>query len=91
MEGRSFAAALAYDPETDEAPRMVAKGYGMVAERIKELAREHDVPISEDPHLADLLAQIELDRDIPPALYEAVAELLAYIFQVEKLAAERDR
>ena len=76
------AVALAYS-QTDAAPRVVAKGRGLVAEQIIARAREHGVYVHESPELVSLLVQIDLDQRIPPQLYIAVAELLAWIYRLE--------
>jgi flagellar biosynthesis protein len=73
-----LAIALNYDGEN--APRLTAKGRGELAQRILELAREHDVPLHEDPELAALLSQIPLGEEIPQALYRAVGEVIAFAF-----------
>jgi flagellar biosynthesis protein len=78
----SKAVAIAYD-SADSAPRVVAKGGGQLAEQIIEKAREHGVAIHESKELVSLLMQVELDDHIPPALYRAVAELLAWLYRVE--------
>jgi len=76
-----IAVALAYRPERDQAPRVVAKGKGKIAERIRQLAREHGVALRENPALArSLFAEVELGEEIPPALFEAVAIVLAEVF-----------
>lgn len=80
---RRFAAALSYG-QGDAAPRVVAKGYGLVADQIIARAREHGVFLHESREMVSLLMQVDLDRDIPPALYRAVAELLAWLYRVEK-------
>jgi flagellar biosynthesis protein len=77
------AVALAYQAG-DAAPRVVAKGRGLVAEQIIARAREHGVHVHESRELVALLMQVDLDRNIPPALYRAVAELLAWLYHVEK-------
>jgi len=77
------AVALAYR-ETDAAPRVVAKGRGLVAEEIIARAREHGVYVHESPELVSLLLQIDLDQRIPPQLYVAVAELLAWLYRIER-------
>ncbi len=82
------AVALAYQTG-DSAPRIVAKGRGMVAEQIIERAKEHGVAVHESKELVALLMQVELDEHIPPALYRAVAELLAWLYRVEA-AQQRD-
>jgi flagellar biosynthesis protein len=76
------AVAITYN-SGDSAPRIVAKGRGMVAEQIIERAKEHGVAIHESKELVSLLMQVELDDHIPPALYRAVAELLAWLYRVE--------
>jgi flagellar biosynthesis protein len=76
------AVALAYS-QTDAAPRVVAKGRGLIAEQIISRAREHGVYVHESPELVSLLMQIDLDQRIPPQLYIAVAELLAWLYRLE--------
>ena len=74
------AVALRYDGKG--APRVTASGHGLVAERILELAREHDVPYQQNVELARLLSQVELGDEIPQALYVAVAEVLAFAYSL---------
>lgn len=76
------AAALRYDRTKDGAPRVVAKGRGHVAESIIAAAREHGVPLHEDPNLAETLYALDLETEIPPELYRAVAEVLAFIYRL---------
>ena len=76
------AVALAYS-QTDAAPRVVAKGRGMIAEQIILRAHEHGVYVHESPELVSLLMQIDLDQRIPPQLYVAVSELLAWLYRLE--------
>ena len=76
------AIALAYS-QTDTAPRVVAKGKGLIAEKIIAHAKEHGVFVHESPELVALLTQVDLDEHIPPQLYLAVAELLAWLYQIE--------
>lgn len=80
---RSVAVALTY-AQGDAAPRVVAKGRGLIADEIIRRAREHGVYVHESPELVALLAQVDLDDRIPPALYIAVAELLAWLYRVER-------
>ena len=77
-----IAVALVYDQENSEAPLVVAKGAGLIAEKIKKVAREHGVPVVENKALARLIFKtVELNQMIPETLYQAVAEVLAYIYR----------
>ncbi len=77
-----IAVALVYDQESSEAPLVVAKGAGLIAEKIKKVAREHGVPVVENKALARLIFKtVELNQMIPETLYQAVAEVLAYIYR----------
>lgn len=78
---RKKAVALRYDFPEDRAPVVLAKGQGKIAEAILAIAQQHNIPIAEDDMLTEELLQLELNCDIPEALYEAVAEILAFIFQ----------
>ena len=78
---RSLAVALQYEKGTREAPRVVAKGQGLVADRIVALAEEHGVIIEANPVLAQALAGIEIDDTIPIELYEAVAIVIGYVLR----------
>ena len=76
-------AALHYDREDGGAPKVVAAGSGHVADRILALARAAGVPVREDPMLADALAKLRLDLNIPPELYAAVAEALVWAYSLD--------
>lgn len=78
----SNAVALAYQ-DGDGAPRVVAKGAGLLAEQIIARAREAGVFVHESKELVALLMQVDLDREIPPALYRVIAELLAWLYHIE--------
>lgn len=84
---QGLAVALKYAPG-DRAPRVVAKGRGLIAEEIIARAKEHGVFVHESPELVTLLSQVDIDDHIPPALYVAVAELLAWLYQVEQKGNE---
>jgi flagellar biosynthesis protein len=76
-----LAVALKYDRQADAAPRVVAKGDGEVAAAILALAREHGVAVREDKDLAQLLATVELETQIPVEAFVAVAEILSYVYR----------
>ena len=78
------AAALTYDAGKDRAPRLAAKGSGFVAEKIIELAVKHGIPIRNDPALVQILSKLDIDEAIPPELYQAVAEVLAFVYQLNE-------
>jgi flagellar biosynthesis protein len=80
---RDEAVALTYS-SGDAAPRVVAKGRGLIAQEIIERAREAGVFVHESPELVALLMQVDLDERIPPELYVAVAELLAWLYRLER-------
>lgn len=80
------AVALKYDPMQNEAPVVTAKGSGLLAERILDLARENAIPVQEDAALVEVLSKLDLDRQIPPELYTLVAEILSFIYRSDKLA-----
>lgn len=80
---RPTAVAISYDGQEGAAPRVVAKGYGQVAETIVRCARENELYVHESPELVGLLMQVGVDMQIPPQLYLAVAELLAWLYQLE--------
>jgi flagellar biosynthesis protein len=84
---RALAVALAYAPG-DAAPRVVAKGRGLIAETIIERARENGIYVHESPELVSLLLQVDVDERIPPQLYIAVAELLAWLYNLEKQGSQ---
>lgn len=84
------AIALAYQ-SGDTAPRVVAKGRGLVADQIIARAKEHGVFVHESKELVALLMQVELDDHIPPALYRAVAELLAWLHHLDAAQQSSDR
>lgn len=82
-DNRRSAVALAY-METDAAPRVVAKGRGPIAQEIIARAREHGIYVHESPELVSLLMQVDVDQRIPPQLYVAIAELLAWLYRLEQ-------
>lgn len=85
---REKAVALQYRREADQAPRVVAKGEGPIAEKIRKIAENNDIPVRRDDALVELLAQIEIDREIPSELYATVAELLSWIYRANNALAK---
>lgn len=82
MSDRQLAVALRYLKGRDDAPRVVAKGRGSVADRIFEIARAHGIPVHRDSDLAEVLVRLDLGDWVPPELYKAVAEVLAYLYKM---------
>jgi flagellar biosynthesis protein len=78
------AAALQYDAGKDRAPLLTAKGSGAVAERIIELAVRHGIPIRKDPALVQVLSKLDIGDAIPVELYQAVAEVLAFVYRMNE-------
>lgn len=85
------AAALRYDRGKDAAPQIVAKGKGAVADKILEIARRNGIPIREDRALVQMLASLDLYQEIPPDLYKAVAEILAFLYSLNRGAGKPER
>ena len=83
------AVAIRYDRDRENAPRVVAKGKGYVAEQLLAIARRHAVPVYQNQTVTQLLMAVELDREIPPELYQAVANVLAYVDRMDGRAAEK--
>jgi len=84
MDKRKKVAALKYKPNEDTAPKVVAKGSGWLADKILEVAKENRIPLKEDRQLVEVLSAIDLNREIPPELYKAVAEILAFVYRMTK-------
>lgn len=78
------AVALKYEPRKNVAPKLVAKGKGYVAENILEAAQKNAVPVYQNKSLVNMLMALELDKEIPPELYTTVAEVLAYVYRIDK-------
>ena len=80
-----YAVALQYNPEKDGSPKVVAKGKNLIAQKIKEIAKEHNIPIVEDPPLARaIFSAVDVDRELPAKFFQAVAEVLAYVYKLKK-------
>ena len=76
------AVAIKYDRLKDSAPKVTATGQGRIAQKIIDLAREHNVPIKNDPDLIEVLSSLEINQEIPSEIYVAVAELLAFVYSI---------
>jgi len=84
-----LAVALRYDPGSGRAPVVCAKGARLIAERIKEVARAHRIPVYEDPPLAQALYPVAVGAELPPALYHTVAQVLAFVYHAGKKDKEK--
>ncbi|SES74728.1 flagellar biosynthesis protein [Oceanobacillus limi] len=85
IEKRQKAAAIQYDQNRDQAPKITANGKGIIADNIIEKAKESNVPILEDSSLVELLAELNINEKIPEDLYQAVAEVFAFIYRTDQL------
>ena len=74
--------ALRYQPTDDRAPKITAKGQGYIAERILEVASAHHIPVRQDKNLVEVLSRLDLTQEIPPDVYKAVAEILAFVYRL---------
>lgn len=83
------AVALRYAPTRERAPRVIAKGRGFLADKITDLAREHNIPIRQDKNLLQILSRLDLNEEIPPEIYKAVAEILAFIYRLSNRRLDR--
>lgn len=82
-EKNKKAAALKYNIKKDNAPKIIANGKGNIAKKILEKAKEEDIPIEENQDLAEILVKMEIGEEIPPELYEVIAEILNFIYNLE--------
>lgn len=81
---RLKAAAISYDKDKDPSPKVLASGRGKIAEKILEIARAAGIPVQEDPALAEILSNIDPGEEIPPETYKAVAEILVFLYKMDK-------
>lgn len=79
---RKKAVAIKYKPREDSTPSVVAKGAGEIADKILKIAREHGIPVKEDPDLVETLSKLDLDQEVPPELYHVIAEVLAWVYKI---------
>jgi flagellar biosynthesis protein len=83
-EDAEMAIALKYDKENDQAPRVLAKGMRFKAEKIREIARMYNVPLMKNIPLAHALIRVEVGEEIPEELYDAVAEVLNFVYALQQ-------
>ncbi|MFB4167513.1 EscU/YscU/HrcU family type III secretion system export apparatus switch protein [Virgibacillus sp. JSM 102003] len=87
-EKRNKAVALRYDQDIEHAPKVTATGKGLVAESIIDKAKENNVPVQEDSSLVELLAELNINETIPDELYQAVAEVFAFVYRTDQNLAK---
>ncbi|WP_047981285.1 EscU/YscU/HrcU family type III secretion system export apparatus switch protein [Ornithinibacillus contaminans] len=90
-EKRQTAVALSYDQEKEFAPRIAATGRGLIADTIIEKAKENEIPIMEDASLVEILAKLDINEKIPQELYQAVAEVFAFIYRTDQKMEQTSR
>ena len=78
------AVALKYEQTKDNAPKVTAKGEGKTAQKIIQIAKESGVTLKKDENLVELLSKVELDAEVPPQMYKAVAELFSFLYNITK-------
>ncbi|MGM0844582.1 MAG: EscU/YscU/HrcU family type III secretion system export apparatus switch protein [Bacillota bacterium] len=83
---RKQAVALQYEADRQQAPKIIAKGKGIIADNILERAKQHNIPVQEDRSLVELLGSLDINESIPEELYQAVAEVFAFLYRVDKEA-----
>ena len=76
------AVALKYDKESNQAPKVTAKGEGFRAQNIIKIAKLHEIPIKKDEGLVEMLSKLEIDREVPAEMYKAIAEVLSYVYKL---------
>lgn len=86
VDKRKSAAAIKYDANIDNAPRLIAKGKGAVAERILELADELKIPVHRDPDLIEVLGKLNLNEEVPPEVYAVIARILSFVYKLNNKA-----
>lgn len=83
-DAKKRAVALKYDASTGTAPTVVAKGRGVIADKIVQMAKANGVAVREDPALVTVLSRLDVDQEIPPQLYAAVAAILAFLYKANR-------
>jgi flagellar biosynthesis protein len=85
------AVALKYEPEQGSAPTLIAKGQGVIASEILRRAQENGIPVQEDSSLVEVLSKLDLNQEIPPELYQLVAEVLSFVYRSDRRVGARER
>ena len=91
QQGRRTAVAVRYDVESDKAPLILASGRGAVADEILRIAEDNKIPLYENKDLATMLSRLEIDTEIPPQLYVLVAEILFFVYKLDRMAEKREK
>ncbi len=81
---KTMAAAIKYDSTSADAPKVTARGRGLIADKIIALAEENGIPIKNDPDLVKILSKLDVGTEIPVELYRAVAEILAFVYSLNE-------
>ncbi|SDH92843.1 EscU/YscU/HrcU family type III secretion system export apparatus switch protein [Alteribacillus bidgolensis] len=89
-DAQKSAVALGYQPQSDAAPMVKAKGNGYIASEIIKKAKENNIAVQEDPSLVELLSQLEMNKTIPPDLYEVAAEVFAFLYRIDQNTHEKE-
>lgn len=85
------AVALSYQPDSDDAPRVIASGKGYLADKIISRAKEADIPLHKDEQLVSNLSKLEIGSMIPPALYEIVSEVLVFVDRMDRIKSKLEK
>lgn len=85
-EETDVAIAIKYDREKDNAPRVIAKGLRLKAEKLREIAKQYNIPVMRNVTLANALYRVDVGQEVPEELYDAVAEVLNFVFELKQQA-----
>ncbi|MFA5098407.1 MAG: EscU/YscU/HrcU family type III secretion system export apparatus switch protein [Candidatus Margulisiibacteriota bacterium] len=88
---KKTAIAIRYEMDKDSAPLIVASGKGVVADEILRIAEENKIPLHENAGLASMLSKLQIDMPVPPELYVLVAEVLFFVYQLDRMAAKKEK
>ena len=88
---KKTAIAIRYEMDKDSAPLIVASGKGVVADEILRIAQENKIPLHENPTLAQMLGKLQIDMPVPPELYVLVAQVLFFVYQLDRMAAKKEK